>query len=195
MSKVAVIGIGNPGSEYAETFHNEGAAFVEWLAGDDASWTRRAHVRYVQRGDVTYAVTTTFMNDSGRGVRELADWLKIAPTRIVIAHDDTDQALGSVKLAQGGGSAGHNGIRSIQAALGTPDFWRIKIGARPERFSGAPHIKAENFVLNRLHDNERELLYGAFAAGAKLATKVIENETPSGPDRISEIGSVTPESD
>lgn len=196
MTKVAIIGIGNPGSEYAETFHNEGVAFVTWLAGEDATWTTRAHVRYTTNNDVVYAITTGYMNESGRGVRELVDWLKIDASSVIIAHDDTDQPLGKIKLVRGGGSAGHKGIKSIQEMLGTPDFWRLKLGARPERFSGTPHIKAENFVLNRLWDDEREMLYNdAFPEGAKLATKLIENVIPSGPERISAIGRVTPDND
>jgi PTH1 family peptidyl-tRNA hydrolase len=196
MGKGVIIGIGNPGDEYRDTFHNEGAAFVTWLAGDEASWTTREHVRYTQKDGVTLALTTTYMNESGRAVRELVDWFKLDESKLLVAHDDTDQSLGTVKLTEGGGSGGHKGIISITETLGTPNFWRLKIGARPERFAGTPHIKAENFVLNRLGSEERELLYGvAFPSGLKLAWNVMENKMPSGPERTSAIGSVTTDSD
>lgn len=197
MTRTAVIGIGNPGKDYEGTFHNVGAAFVEWLAEQrDASWKRLDRVRYAACGDLVLALTGTFMNESGQGVAELIGYLKLDPAHVVIAHDDTDLELGRVKLVRGGGSAGHKGIISIAEALGTPDFWRLRIGARPARFAGPPHIKAENFVLNRLGAEEREILYGAgFGEAARLTENEMVNEMPSGPVRSSAIGSVTPESD
>lgn len=192
----AIIGLGNPGEEYEGTYHNVGAAFVAWIAGEDASWTSRDRVRYAVRDGVAYALTTGFMNESGRGVRELADFLRIPPANVVVAHDDTDQLLGNARLRRGGGDGGHNGVASVIATLGTDGFWRLKIGARPEAYAGSPHIKAGGFVLNRLTEADRETLYGAvFPAAAKLASNVIENEMPSGPERISATGSSTRASD
>jgi peptidyl-tRNA hydrolase, PTH1 family len=188
----AVIGIGNPGAEYGNTYHNVGAAFVSWLAGEEAQWANRTHVRYAKVGDVVYGLTTGYMNESGRGVRELLDYLKLEPENVIVAHDDTDQQIRSVLLKQGGGSGGHNGIEDIIGALGTDQFWRMKIGARPERFAGAPHIKSGSFVLSRWTEEEKETFYGVvFPSGAKLASKLIENVMPSGPDRTSVTGSST----
>lgn len=188
--KRAVIGIGNPGEEYEGTYHNLGAAFVTWMAGEGAAWTSRKNVRYAKSGDTVYALTTGYMNESGRGVRELLDFLKIEPGSIAVAHDDTDQALGRVRVRRGGGSAGHKGITSIVESLGTNDFWRIKIGARPEGYTEPVRVKAGGFVLSRLTEEERDNLYGVvFPEASKLASKVIENETPSGPERTSVTGS------
>lgn len=162
MSKVAVIGIGNPGAQYAGTFHNVGAAFVEWLGErHGASWNALDHVRYATLHDwhdVILGQTLTFMNVSGVGVAELVDYRKLRGDIVVIAHDDTDLPVGEILLKQGGGTAGHNGIASIYETLPAQTVWRLKIGARPERFAGPPHIKAENFVLNRLGPQEQELL-------------------------------------
>ena len=143
-----------------------------------------------------YALTTGFMNESGRGVRELVDYLKLPAASVAVAHDDTDLGIGSVRLRRGGGTGGHKGVLSVQEALGTDAFWRLKVGARPERFAGSPHVKAEGFVLSRIGDADRETLYGvAFPAAAELASNVIENEMPSGPERTSATGSETRASD
>ncbi len=187
----AVIGIGNPGPEYAGTYHNVGAEFVTWLAGTEARWANRSHVRYAKVGDAVCAITTGYMNESGRGVRELVDYLKLDPENVIVAHDDTDQQIGNVMLKQGGGSGGHNGIEDIIATLGTDRFWRLKIGARPERFAGSPHIKSGSFVLSKMTDEEREIYGDVFEAGGKLASKLIENVSPSGPERTSVTGKST----
>lgn len=179
MHKTLVIGIGNPGPQYHGTFHNVGALFLDWLAAQhDVSWSERDHAGYATAHDTPGLIlgkTHTFMNESGRGVTELIEYLKLGPDNVIIVHDDTDLELGSVKLVRGGGAAGHKGIISIVDALGTPEFWRLKVGARPERFAGTPHIKAENFVLNRLGPEELELLEATFPAIEKLLAEQIRN--------------------
>lgn len=185
-----MIGIGNPGAEYAQTYHNVGALFVSHLAGEDATWTARDHVRYVLRGETAYALTSDFMNESGRGVAELLRFLKIEPRNVIVAHDDTDQLLGNVRVRAGGGSGGQKGVASIIEALGTDAFWRLKIGARPEQLAEPVRVKAGSFVLSRIAAEDRETLYGVvFDKGAKLVSNVIENEMPSGPALTSVTGS------
>lgn len=197
MRRIAVIGIGNPGPEYAGTFHNVGMLFAEWLAArHDGAWNRKDRPRHaILHGwhGIAVGQTGTFMNESGGDVRRLADFLKAE--ELAVAHDDTDLALGEVKLVRGGGAAGHKGVRSVYGVAAADKLWRLKIGARPERFAGPPHIKAENFVLNRMSDAERDLLYGvSFPAAEALIEKDIVNAMPSGPDRSSAMGSDTPES-
>lgn len=190
-----LVGIGNPGTEYAATFHNAGINFVQHLA-EHASWKHLKHIQYATIDNLIVGQSSTFMNESGVGVQELLHWLKAQPAELVVAHDDTDQALGMVKLVLGGGDGGHRGIRSIQEVLGTKEFWRLKLGVRPERFQGTPHIKADSFVLNKLGSEEAALLYGTgFATAEKLLTKLIANETPSGPVIIPVTGNETDESD
>lgn len=179
MHKTLVIGIGNPGPQYEDTFHNVGAHFVDWLATNhDVSWSQRSHARYATAHDTPGLVlgkTDTFMNESGRGVSELVEYLKLTAENIVIVHDDTDLELGKTKLVKGGGAAGHKGVLSITDALATPEFWRLKIGARPARFAGPPHIKAENFVLNRLGPEERQLLEATFDEAELLLKEVLSS--------------------
>ncbi len=197
MQRIAVIGIGNPGPEYADTFHNVGMLFAEWLAGQhDGQWNRKERPRHaILHGwhGVAVGQTGTFMNESGRDVARIADFLKA--DGIVVAHDDTDLALGEVKLVRGGGAAGHKGVLSVYGVLPADDVWRLKIGARPARFARPPHVKAENFVLNRIGGEECDLLYGAaFPAAVALIEKEIVNAMPSGPVRRSAMGNDTPES-
>jgi len=192
----AVIGIGNPGAEYDGTYHNAGAMLVRELAGDDACWTARPGFRYCKRDDVVYAVTDGYMNESGRGVASLLGFFKIPAADMILAHDDTDQELGCVRMRRGGGAGGHRGVASVIASLGTDAFWRLKIGARPARFSGEHRVKAAGFVLSRFGDEEAAVLYGeTFPAAAKLVSNVIENEMPSGPERTSVTGRSTRASD
>lgn len=126
-----LVGLGNPGPEYEETRHNAGF----WLARRFAAskGARLSHERGFF-GDIAkvpgglVVLPQTFMNRSGQAVGAVARFYKIVPEDIFVAHDELDLLPGDVKMKKGGGHAGHNGLRDIIAALGTPDFWRIRIG-------------------------------------------------------------------
>ncbi len=127
-----IVGLGNPGAEYARTRHNAGFWFVEELAGG-AAWKReskqqcllaRAKVGGVE---LWLAKPTTFMNRSGAAVQSLAAFYRIAPAEILVVHDELDLVPGDVRLKQGGGHGGHNGVRDVIATIGA-DFWRLRIG-------------------------------------------------------------------
>ena len=126
-----LVGLGNPGAQYADTRHNAGFWLIERYAE-----TRRVALRS-ERGfhglvgrDATrwLLMPETFMNRSGLAVGALARFYKILPDEILVAHDELDLPPGAVKLKLGGGTAGHNGLRDIAAVLGTPGFWRMRIG-------------------------------------------------------------------
>jgi PTH1 family peptidyl-tRNA hydrolase len=130
-----VAGLGNPGPEYAETRHNAGFWWVERIAAaHGASWRAEAKfhsrvARVRQSGHEAWLIEpSTYMNLSGRAVAALARFYKIAPEAVLVVHDELDLAPGVVKLKRGGGVAGHNGLKDIAAQLGTPDFWRLRIG-------------------------------------------------------------------
>ena len=155
-----VVGLGNPGAEFAGTLHNVGAdavALVASRAGASLRAEKGLRASTVSFGDtsVALAIPTTYMNDSGLAVRGLAKRFGIDdPSSIVIVHDELDLAPGTVRVKVGGGLAGHNGLRSLQSHLHTTDFVRVRIGVGkpPSASQGANH------VLNRPPQAVRALL-------------------------------------
>jgi len=152
-----IVGIGNPGSEYSATRHNAGAWFVERLAqavgtslGMQAKFQALlGSVRTSDGIDRRLALPQTFVNRSGQAVSALARFYRIAPEEILIAHDELDLKPGAVKLKEGGGSAGHNGLKDIAASLGTPDFWRLRIGIGHPREGALSEQEVADYVLHR----------------------------------------------
>jgi PTH1 family peptidyl-tRNA hydrolase len=158
MVDLLVVGLGNPGSEYARTRHNVGAEVVELLAkrhGGRLKKGRRenALVDEVRIGGrrVALAVPLTYMNDSGRAVGALVRRYDVEPEALVIVHDELDLPPAVLKVKEGGGLAGHNGLRSIKQHLKTDEFLRVRIGVgKPvSKEHGADH------VLNRFGKREQ----------------------------------------
>jgi peptidyl-tRNA hydrolase, PTH1 family len=129
-----VIGLGNPDDEYAGTRHNAGAMVVARLAeraGAKLKRSRnRAQVAEIRDGDerVVLARPTSYVNESGGPASLLARWYKTPVERIIVVHDEIDLAAGKLQLRRGGGTAGHNGLKDIVKALGSPEFLRVRIG-------------------------------------------------------------------
>jgi PTH1 family peptidyl-tRNA hydrolase len=144
-----VVGLGNPGAEYAGTRHNVGADVVELLARRYGGQFKKskehalvAEVR-IDAYRVTLAFPQTFMNDSGRSVAPLVRRHGIDdPHRLVVVHDELDLPVGRLKIKVGGGLAGHNGLKSIKAHLHTDDFVRVRIGVGkpPSSQAGRDHV-------------------------------------------------------
>ena len=158
---VMVVGLGNPGADYENTRHNAGALFVEALAraaGQTLRPEKKYHGLYAriqwQGLDLHLLNPTTFMNRSGLAIKALADFFKIQPQQILIAHDELDLPPGTAKLKKGGGHGGHNGLRDAIAHLGTNDFQRLRIGI------GHPgdSRRVTGYVLGRLGKQETEEL-------------------------------------
>lgn len=153
-----VVGLRNPGSDYEGTRHNSGyeaLARVLRRAGTDLGRApSRVPARLVHVGlgndRVLYAVPTTYMNESGRAVRSLLDYFGAEPEDLLVVHDDIDLAFGRLRLQVDGGSGGNNGVRSIESALGTREFSRLKIGV------GRPpgQLDAADFVLRPFTKSE-----------------------------------------
>lgn len=148
---ILVVGLGNPGGEYAMTRHNVGFMAVDMLAGDGVKWKSEKNA-LVARADVDgrrviFAKPQTFMNNSGVAVQALMTYYKIPLENIVVIHDDMDIPVGDCREKVGGGSAGHNGIRSIDAHVGR-DYRRIRIGIGHPRDFGLPMDPAD-WVLGR----------------------------------------------
>jgi len=161
-----IVGIGNPGSEYRPTRHNAGAWFVERLAqAVGASLGMQAKfqaligsVRANDGIDRRLALPQTFVNRSGQAVSSLARFYRIAPEEILIAHDELDLKPGAVKLKEGGGSAGHNGLKDIAASLGTPAFWRLRIGIGHPREGALSEQEVADYVLHRPRLEEQQAI-------------------------------------
>ena len=147
-SDVLVVGLGNPGDEYAHTRHNVGADTVEILGRRHQATFKtgkeRARVADVRIGGklVTLAVPLTYMNDSGLAVAALARRYGVEPPQIVIVHDELDLPTAALKLKSGGGLAGHNGLRSIVDHLHSDEFDRVRIGVNKpvSKERGADHV-------------------------------------------------------
>jgi PTH1 family peptidyl-tRNA hydrolase len=162
---VMVVGLGNPGADYENTRHNAGALFVEALARDAGQTLlleKKYHGLYAriqwQGLELHLLNPLTFMNRSGLSVKALADFFKISPEQILIAHDELDLPPGTAKLKKGGGHGGHNGLRDSVAHLGTNDFQRLRLGI------GHPGEARQvtGYVLGRLGKREAEALTAVF---------------------------------
>ena len=134
-----VVGLGNPGKEYARNRHNVGAMVVDELARRyDGSWRgkfsgRVAEIR-IEGHKLALLKPETYMNESGRSVGAAVGFYKIEPEAVLVVHDESDLEPGRLQLRLGGGLAGHNGLRSIAQHLKTQEFLRLRIGiGRPER--------------------------------------------------------------
>jgi PTH1 family peptidyl-tRNA hydrolase len=139
-----VVGLGNPGGEYARTRHNVGWMVVDELARrHDGSFRSKFSGRLgeVRLDELKLALLKpeTYMNESGRSVAGAARFFRVDPGSLVVVHDDVDLPTGRLQVRLGGGLAGHNGLRSIAQALGGPDFLRVRIGiGRPGRGDPRP---------------------------------------------------------
>jgi PTH1 family peptidyl-tRNA hydrolase len=174
-----VVGLGNPGREYARTRHNVGWLVVDELARrHDGSWRSKfsgqlAEIR-IDGHKVALLKPETYMNESGRSVRGAAQFYKVDPDAILVVHDEGDFDLGRLQARLGGGLAGHNGLRSVASHLGTPDFLRLRVGVgRPER---GDRRSLADFVLSGFesHEDAEELVARAADAVETLDAEGLE---------------------
>jgi peptidyl-tRNA hydrolase, PTH1 family len=179
-----VVGLGNPGREYAATRHNVGYRVVEKLAaGAGATWQRAskfdaeiAEARLAGR-KIVLAKPLTFMNLSGRTCAALLQWHKLTPEQMLVVTDDADLDVGRLRLRLKGSSGGHNGLKSIAELAGGGQFPRVRVGiGRPMRRSeGAPENALVDFVLSRFHREELAVVDEAVARAADAVTCAIES--------------------
>jgi len=161
-----IVGLGNPGPEYAATRHNAGFWFADAVAArlNASLQPERGYFGLAARTNVAghplwLLKPTTYMNLSGKSVAALARFFKIEPQEILVAHDELDVVPGQAKLKLGGSHAGHNGLRDIHAQLGTADYWRLRLGI------GHPGVKSEvvSWVLKKPLKEQREAIDDAIA--------------------------------
>ncbi len=179
-----VAGLGNPGREYSRTRHNAGFWFADELAATlGASFAAESKFAgdVAKAGDIRIVKPTTFMNLSGRSVAALARFFAIAPDAILVVHDELDLKPGEAKMKFGGGHAGHNGLRDIQAQLGSSDFWRLRLGIGHPRDSELSQQEVVDYVLKPPRAEEApaidDAIRRALAAWPALAAGDMERAT------------------
>jgi len=164
-----VVGLGNPGKEYERTRHNAGFWLVERFASANGIALRKdpkfqALVGRHEASGAWLLEPQSFMNASGRAVQMLAGFFKIKPEEILVVHDELDFPPGVAKMKQGGGIAGHNGLKDISQRLGSHDYWRLRIGV------GKPPAGEEgaDYVLQRPPAEEKEAIDAAIQKALDL---------------------------
>ncbi len=173
------VGLGNPGPDYEATRHNAGFWWIDALARElkvnlvpERSYYGLAGRTSVNGQSVWLLQPQTFMNLSGKSVASLARFFKIQPEEILVVHDELDLPPGQVKLKRGGSHAGHNGLRDIHAQLGSPNYWRLRIGI------GHPGEKSEvaNWVLKKPAPDQRTLIEDSIAHSLKAHTAMLAGD-------------------
>ncbi|WP_374538785.1 aminoacyl-tRNA hydrolase [Chitinimonas taiwanensis] len=176
-----VVGLGNPGNEYIDTRHNAGFWWVDALArelGVHLQLESKFHgLAARSRDDVWLLQPTTYMNRSGQSVAALARFYKIPPEAILVVHDELDLLPGEAKLKQGGSHAGHNGLKDIQALLGTANFWRLRLGVGHPRTLNL-NQSVVDFVLQRPRQNEQPDIEAAIERSLKAWPLLAAAEFP-----------------
>jgi len=187
-----VVGLGNPGEEYAKTRHNVGVEVVELLGrrhGAKLKKHRRERALYddvrVDGRRMALAVPTTYMNDSGEAVGPLARHFDVAPEQIVIVHDELDLPPAALRVKAGGGLAGHNGLRSIKSHLHSDAFLRVRIGVGkpPSKERGADH------VLSRVSKRDREEMAVTIEQAADAVETILREGVATAMNRFNERAS------
>ena len=166
MSIRLIAGLGNPGPDYQHTRHNAGFWLVDSLAGGRLARESRFHglaaKTAIGGSEVWLLEPQTYMNRSGQSVGALARFYKIAPEEILVVHDELDLAPGTARIKKGGSSGGHNGLKDISAALGTQDYWRLRLGIGHPRSAGLQQPVVD-YVLHRPRREEQLLIDEALA--------------------------------
>lgn len=178
-----LVGLGNPGDKYAATRHNAGFWWVDQLAASSNSKLALeskffgivGKLNTVKLGlttDTWLIKPTTFMNGSGKAVASIANYYKISPAQILVIHDELDLPPETVKLKKGGGHGGHNGLKDITAALGTADFWRLRLGI------GHPGDRNEvvNFVLKAPTKDEQTAIYQCIDKSIEILPQLLSGD-------------------
>lgn len=176
-----IVGLGNPGQKYEQTRHNAGAWFVTELAQASHVVLRKEtkyhglHAQIVlHHQECHLLIPTTFMNLSGQAIQAVANYYKIPPANILVAHDELDLPVGEVRLKFDGGHGGHNGLRDTIEHLNTKQFYQLRIGiGRPPQHS---EEEAVDYVLNPPSKAERKIIDTALHDANKILPHLMEGQ-------------------
>ena len=179
-----VVGLGNPGKEYERTRHNAGFWLVERHA-QAAGFNLRKDPKFKalvgkDAGGTWFLLPQSFMNLSGQPVQMLAGFFKIKPEEILVVHDELDFPPGVARLKQGGGIAGHNGLKDISQRLGSHDYWRLRLGV------GKPPAGTEggDYVLQKPPAEEREAIEASIANALAVLAQCISGDMPGAMQKL-----------
>lgn len=177
-----IVGLGNPGSEYERTRHNAGFWLADAFAADLGATFQheKAFAGFVAKAkaggrQVLIAKPQTFMNRSGQSVGAIARFYKLPVESLLVMHDELDLMPGQVKLKLGGGHAGHNGLRDIQSAMGSPNFWRLRLGIGHPRTLGLQQQVAD-FVLHPARRDEQSQMDEALVRCRQVLPLMIDGQ-------------------
>lgn len=157
-----VVGLGNPGERHANNRHNVGFMAVDRFAGirdqkSEMGWESKFGALIQKSGDLMLVKPQTFMNNSGEVVSKMVNFYKVPTADLWVIHDDLDLGLGQYKIQVGVGPKVHNGINSIEEALGKNDFWRVRVGI-DNRPTGSARTPGEDYVLADFTAEERQVI-------------------------------------
>ncbi|WP_426073350.1 aminoacyl-tRNA hydrolase [Janthinobacterium sp. DSP2-3-3] len=178
-----IVGLGNPGPEYEQTRHNAGFWLVDNLANSLPGTRLQRDSRYnamlaktsIAGKEVWLLEPLTFMNRSGQSVGALARFFKIAADEVLVVHDELDLMPGIARLKKGGSAGGHNGLKDITAALGTQDYWRLRLGIGHPRTLSLQQQVAD-FVLHRPRREDQELIEQAIDKSLQEMPQIVEGK-------------------
>jgi PTH1 family peptidyl-tRNA hydrolase len=169
----ALIGLGNPGKEYEQTYHNAGIIFLDYLANICGAKKSKKppgkNFAYRNIGNILFIESKKYMNNSGEAVLEAMKYFKLKPEEILIIHDDSDLNLGKWKISKESGAAGHKGVNSVINALKTKKIKRLRIGIRP--IEVGRRMKAGEFVLKKINQEDKVILEKTLAEIADYIIK------------------------
>ena len=174
-----IVGLGNPGTQYEQTRHNAGFWYVDELARQyngifkvEKKYNAEFCHLTISNEKVTLLKPLTFMNLSGQPVASYANFFKIPADQILVAHDELDFEPGKIKLKQGGGHGGHNGLRDIIARLGDKNFLRLRIGI------GHPGNSklVTNYVLGKPHPDDKISIINSIDAASRVTPDIVKGE-------------------
>lgn len=178
-----IVGLGNPGLEYAQTRHNAGFWLVDQLARSLPGCQLQRETRFhglaakckIAGQEVWLLQPQTYMNRSGQSVGGLARFFKITPQEVLVVHDELDLMPGIARLKKGGGSGGHNGLKDISAALGTQDYWRLRLGiGHPRSLNLAQQVA--DFVLQRPRPEQEIDIERAIQKSLGIIPQLVEGQ-------------------
>lgn len=186
-----IVGLGNPGAQYDPTRHNAGFWFLDEIARQAGASFRIETKFHGEVAKMTLACSsvwllkpTTFMNRSGQAVAALANYYKVAPEEILVAHDELDLPPGQLRLKQGGGHAGHNGLRDIISHLGK-SYHRLRIGIGRPEISGRP---VADYVLGSPGKQDRQQIDDAIDDATRSIDLMVKGEMAKAMNRLHSRG-------
>ncbi|MDO8961409.1 MAG: aminoacyl-tRNA hydrolase [Methylophilus sp.] len=172
------VGLGNPGDKYVNTRHNAGFWWIDLIQQQTNSALKLDAKMFGEVGKISTQADAwllkpmTYMNASGKAVAALANYYKIKPSEILVIHDELDLPAGTCKMKFAGGHGGHNGLRDIHAALGTPEYWRLRVGI------GHPGDRNEvvNYVLKAPLKAEQEAIEESLYQSSKVFDLLLKGD-------------------